>query len=148
MTHVSHALGVTRVFLFGAPLSGPRSPLFRSLFTSKCGVVFFSVFRASRHGVGTVGMASRYQLWCPASAASRSPPPRGRVERRPFAADTRCPAEETADAPFVGPSAGSSAVEAFGKAVDDLFTGLSVSTLYIFVVSRSTVTFDTLRVSS
>ena len=82
------------------------------------------MFSASRHGVGTLGMASRYPLWWSASAASRSPPPRGRVERRPTAADTCFPAEEAAveltDAPF----AGFSAVEAAGKAFDVHFTGL------------------------
>ena len=89
------------------------------------------VFRASRHVVGTVGMASRYQFRCAASAAFCSPPPCGRVERGPFAATVACSlAEEGFDSPVDSSEAGvSTAVQAWVTAVDADFTGLSRHTL-------------------
>ena len=80
---------------------------------------------ASRHGVGTLGMASRWSSLCFASAASRSPPLRGRVERRPTAAYTRPPADEAAVEFIDALAACFSAVEAAVEVFDALATGFT-----------------------
>ena len=77
-------------------------------------------------------MASRYQFRCAASAAFRSPPLCGRVERGPFAATVACSlAEESFDSPVDFSEAGvSAAVQAWVTAVGAYFTGLRVGTPY------------------
>ena len=124
MSHVfTHVSRLRQSLLFRSSPFGASLPhVFRSPFS-------FSIFvsSASRHGVGTLGMTSRWSSLCFASAASRSPPLRGRVERWRTAAATRSSADEAAveflDALAAGFSADEAAVETFDALAAGSYVG-------------------------